>query len=148
MSALTIQAGPGASLLSHHTEGSPNRFRLEAQEIAERYWKDPTALISDDFVQKVNLAIEALTQRGYQLEGIKSSGDCFFEAFYYSYLSVKGEFPPSALEEDPFASLRSALATLLQTSSPTRSQEIAVANEWVHAEEGWGLCSCFQVSIW
>src|SRR5690606_22479562 len=63
----------------------PSTGEWTQRQIAIFLWQDPTTIISNSLVAKVNTAAAYLKEEGFTLKGVASDGDCFFSAFLESY---------------------------------------------------------------
>ncbi|WP_213155475.1 tetratricopeptide repeat protein [Neochlamydia sp. AcF65] len=117
-------------------------------QIVKSLWHDPTSIISDTMVAKVNTAAHFLSKEGFELKGVASDGDCFFSAFLGSYACLSRKIPLLDGCEDKISYLRQVLADIVKHTDSERAEEIKRKSTWVSGlGEGDLLASSLSIPI-
>lgn len=114
--------------------------------IAERLWKNPTALITKEMVEKVNKVTIYLKEQGFELCGVPADGDCFLHAFLGSYQTLNKKIPLIDEQMEKVKYLREWIASKFLEKHPKnskRAQEIKRKQVWINSNEGDLLASIF-----
>ncbi|MBS4166153.1 Uncharacterized protein NEOC65_001233 [Neochlamydia sp. AcF65] len=118
------------------------------KQIAIFLWQDPTTIISDSLVAKVNAAAAYLKEEGFTLKGVSSDGDCFFSAFLESYTYLSRKIPLLEEQADKISYLKQVLSSLVKHTDSQRSEEIREKGAWVSGiGEGDLLASALSIPI-
>jgi tetratricopeptide (TPR) repeat protein len=111
-------------------------------------WQDPTTIISDSIVAKVNAAAAYLKEEGFELKGVASDGDCFFSAFLESYTYLSRKIPLLEEQADKISYLRQVLSGIVKHTDSQRAEEIGEEGAWVSGiGEGDLLASALSIPI-
>ncbi|BBI17272.1 tetratricopeptide repeat protein [Neochlamydia sp. S13] len=121
--------GDKSSLLSSFSNQWDNR------QIARSLWYNPTAIIDDSIVAKVNAAADYLGKEDFKLKGVPSDGDCFFSAFLASYEQLSRKIPLLDESKDKVFYLRQVLSSIVKYTNNERAKKIKGKRTWI---SGWG----------
>ncbi|KIC76902.1 hypothetical protein DB41_DW00140 [Neochlamydia sp. TUME1] len=126
----------------------PSADQWTPRQIAIFLWQDPTTVISDSLVAKVNAAAAYLKEEGFTLKGVASNGDCFFSAFLESYAYLSRKIPLLEEQADKISHLRQVLSGIVKHKDSKRAEEIGERGAWVSGiGEGDLLASALSIPI-
>ncbi|KIC73136.1 hypothetical protein DB42_CH00020 [Neochlamydia sp. EPS4] len=117
-------------------------------QIAKSLWHNPTAIIDDSIVAKVNAAADYLGKEGFKLKGVPSDGDCFFSAFLGSYNCLSRKIP--LLDENPnkVFYLRQVLSDMIKYKNNGKAEKIKEKRMWISGlGEGDLLATALSIPI-
>ncbi|KIC76620.1 hypothetical protein DB41_FH00010, partial [Neochlamydia sp. TUME1] len=117
-------------------------------QIAKSLWHNPTAIIDDSIVAKVNTAANYLSREGFKLKGVPSDGDCFFSAFLGSYNCLSREIPLLDGSPDKVFYLRQVLSDVVKYTNNERAEKIKGKRTWISGlGEGDLLATALSIPI-
>ncbi|SPJ31979.1 AAA family ATPase [Candidatus Protochlamydia amoebophila] len=124
------------------------------KKIACELWLDSKTIISSEKVKAVNTAALYLYREGFELDGAKADGDCFFHAFLNSYNTLPEQNITLLNEQsDKISYLRETLASQYERSplgpkNKNRVEEIKQSGNWIEVmDEGDLLARALDISI-
>ncbi|MBS4166165.1 Uncharacterized protein NEOC65_001245, partial [Neochlamydia sp. AcF65] len=100
-------------------------------QIAKSLWYDSSTFISDLYEAKVNAVAAYLHKEGFELKGVASDGDCFFNAFLESYEGLPRKIPLLDMSSDKISYLRQVLSDIIKHTNSKRAEEIIGKGAWV-----------------
>ncbi|MBS4165351.1 hypothetical protein NEOC65_000408 [Neochlamydia sp. AcF65] len=109
---------------------SPSQW--DPHQIAKSLWHNPTAIIDDSIVAKVNAAADYLGKEGFKLKGVPSDGDCFFSAFLASYGQLARKIPLLDESSDKVFYLRQVLSDMVKYKNNERAEKIKEKRTWIN----------------
>ncbi|KIC76880.1 hypothetical protein DB41_DZ00020 [Neochlamydia sp. TUME1] len=124
----------------------PSANQWTPKQIAIFLWQNPTTIISDSLVAKVNAAAAYLKEEGFELKGVESDGDCFFSAFLESYAFLSRIIPLLEEQADKISYLRQVLSGIVKHTDSQRAEEIREKGAWISGlNEGDLLASALSI---
>jgi hypothetical protein len=134
--------GDKSSLLSSFSN------QWDHQQIAKSLWHNPTAIIDDSIVAKVNAAADYLGKEGFKLKGVPSDGDCFFSAFLGSYNCLSRKIPLLDGSPNKVFYLRQVLSDMVKHTNNGRAEKIKEKRTWISGlGEGDLLATALSIPI-
>jgi tetratricopeptide (TPR) repeat protein len=126
----------------------PSADQWTPKQIAIFLWQDPTAIINDSLVAKVNTAAAYLKEEGFTLKGVASNDGCFFSAFLESYAYLSRKIPLLEEQADKISYLRLVLSSRVKHTENQRFEEIGEKGAWISGiGEGDLLASTLSIPI-
>ncbi|NGY95471.1 hypothetical protein NEOC84_001391, partial len=126
----------------------PSTGEWTQKQIAIFLWQDPTTIISDSLIVKVNAAAAYLKEEGFVLKGVASDGDCFFNAFLESYAYLSRKIPLLEEQANKISYLRQVLSGIVKHTDSQRAEEIREKGAWISGiGEGDLLASALYIPI-
>ncbi|BBI18333.1 tetratricopeptide repeat protein [Neochlamydia sp. S13] len=117
-------------------------------QIAKSLWYDPSTIICDSQEAKVNAVAAYLHKEGFELKGVASDGDCFFNAFLGSYEGLSRKIPLLDMPSDKISYLRQVLSDIIKHTNSKRAEEIIEKGSWISGlGEGDLLASALSIPI-
>jgi tetratricopeptide (TPR) repeat protein/predicted nucleotidyltransferase len=109
----------------------PSPPHWSSSQIAKSLWYDPSTIINDAVKIKVNAVATYLHKEGFELKGVASDGDCFFNAFLGSYEGLSRKIPLLDMSSDKIPYLRQVLSDMIKHTNNKRAEEIIKKGSWV-----------------
>ncbi|KIC72877.1 hypothetical protein DB42_CR00350, partial [Neochlamydia sp. EPS4] len=100
-------------------------------QIAKSLWCNPATIISGSQESKVNAVAAYLHKEGFELKGVASDGDCFFNAFLGSYKGLSRKIPLLDMPSDKISYLRQVLSNIIKHTNSKRAEEIIEKGSWI-----------------
>lgn len=135
---------------SSSEEDEVSSINWNTHTVAEHIWKDPNAPIDEEQINNVKTASLYLEKFGYQLEGVKADGNCFFHAFIASYNTIPKRNLSNKLET--ITTLREKITensnkqNKIKLKQP-RIEEIKKDKQWINIDEGALLAKHLNIPI-
>nr|WP_166155568.1 tetratricopeptide repeat protein [Neochlamydia sp. AcF84]NGY94977.1 hypothetical protein [Neochlamydia sp. AcF84] len=120
----------------------------DGHQIAKSLWHNPTAIIDNSIIAKVNTAADYLSKEGFKLKGVPSDGDCFFSAFLGSYNCLSRKIPLLDGSPDKVFYLRQVLSDIVKYKNNGRAEKIKGERIWISGlGEGDLLATALSIPI-
>nr|WP_166158110.1 tetratricopeptide repeat protein [Neochlamydia sp. AcF84]NGY95901.1 hypothetical protein [Neochlamydia sp. AcF84] len=127
---------------------SASSSQWDDHQIAKSLWHNPTAIIDDSIVAKVNAVADYLGKECFKLKGVPSDGDCFFSAFLGSYNCLSRKIPLLEESSNKVFYLRRVLADIVKYKNNGRAEKIKGKRTWISGlGEGDLLATALSIPI-
>lgn len=140
---------------SSSEEDEVNTLNWDTSTVAEHICKNSSTIIAEEQVNNVKVASTYLEKCGYQIKGVASDDNCFFNALIASYNTIPGRvhlpnIPKMIvnLREETAKKYESLIRQgKINSKLANRVEEIKRDREWVNSEEGELLAERLNIPI-